>query len=104
MGSKQVQHNPIDFANPCENSKNKSFLPCPVASGSCKRPRGRPKTKGLQQLDTQTSAQPMSRSLMEAQNTWNEAKLLGISSSDENAVIAHLRKSKRLLILEEEAP
>ena len=36
----------------------------------------------------------------EAQNTWDTAKILGISAADEQAVISGLTKSKRLLIMD----
>lgn len=69
-----------------------------------KRPRGRLKKKALLQPEVHEDVHPVSRNLLEAHNTWNTAKLLGITSNDENKVISHLRKSKRLLNLEESSP
>ena len=75
-----------------------------VVSGSrssvLKRPRGRPKKSNLPSVCT-PQASPVSKALVEAQNIWETAKQLGISSNDERAVIAGLRKSKRILILED---
>ena len=68
-------------------------------SRQTKNPRGRPrKNRTQQQCDTPIP--PLSKSYLEAMDTWNTAKLLGISSSEKDAVISCLRKSKRLLIMD----
>ena len=59
-----------------------------------KTPRGRPRKTSNTQLIS------LSASHIEAMNTWKTAKLLGISSSDEEKVVTGLRKSKRLLIMD----
>ena len=59
-----------------------------------KTPRGRPRKSPNTQLIS------LSASHIEARNTWETAKLLGISSSDEGQVVAGLRKSKRLLLMD----
>ena len=63
-----------------------------------KTPRGRPRKKRNQQYESPLPY--FSNSSLEALNTWNTAKLLGISSSDEVAVVSGLRKSKRLQIMD----
>ena len=61
---------------------------------SLKRPRGRPKNMNQSKDGTQQSTQSSSKSILDAQDTWNTAKLLGISTSDEGAVIAGSRSRK----------
>ena len=71
---------------------------------SSKKPRGRPKKK-TKMHTKHKSCEPRSphvqNSYLEAENTWNTAKLLGISSTEERVVLSGLRKSKRLMIMEE---
>lgn len=75
-----------------------------VCGTTSKRPRGRLK-KIVPTFSTEiVHAHDASRSLLEAQNTWETAKLLGITSNDENAMISNLRRSKRLNILEDLSP
>ena len=64
-----------------------------------KTPRGRPRKKRTQQ-QCDTPIPSLSKSCLEAMDSWNTAKLLGVSSSDEDAIISGLRKSKRLLIMD----
>ena len=75
---------------------------CDDTSSSRSKPRNsrvRPRNKSnQQQCDMQVPT--LSKSCLETLDTWNTAKLLGISSSDEGAVITGLRKSKRLLIVD----
>ena len=66
-----------------------------------KTPRGRPRKKRNQQYDSPLPS--LSNSRLEALNTWYTAKLLGISSSDEGAVVSGLMKSKRLLTMEDKS-
>ncbi|CAO2827668.1 unnamed protein product [Amaranthus hypochondriacus] len=73
----------------------------PLSDAHSKRPRGRPKKQASIQTSNQLQ-QPMN--VEEAQNTWMVAKAIGISSNDDEMVIAKLRKSKRMLSLEEAAP
>ena len=70
----------------------------PLRSQS-KNPRGRPRKKRTQQ-QCDTPIPSLSKSCLEAMDSWNTAKLLGVSSSDEDAIISGLRKSKRLLIMD----
>ena len=70
------------------------------ALSQAKTPRGRPKKKINQK---HVSPIPSLSDSNEALNTWHTAKLLGISSSDEGAVISALRKSKRLLIMDDKS-
>lgn len=68
-----------------------------------KKPRGRPKRihslpEPLFVPSTPSKSQP------EALETWNTAKLLGVKASNEGKVLSALRKSKRLLFLEEHNP
>ena len=60
--------------------------------------KGRPK-KSFNHMPDLTSS-PLSVRSKEAQNTWDTAKILGISAADEQAVISGFRKSKRLLIMD----
>ena len=60
----------------------------PSRASKSSRPRGRPKKNS-------------ERGLVEARKTWETAQMLGITVDDENAVLSGLRKSKRILILEE---
>ena len=64
-----------------------------------KNPRGRPKKKLNQKL-CESPITPLPRSCVEALDTWNTAKLIGISSTEESVVISGLRKSKRLMIMD----
>ena len=62
-------------------------------------PRGRPRRKrNQQQCDTQIPS--ILKSYLEAVDTWNTAKLIGISLKDNGAVISCLSKSKRLMIMD----
>ena len=57
-----------------------------------KNPRGRPKKTRNQQQNVSDTPAP-SKSCLEALDTWNTAKLLGITSTEEDVVISGLRKS-----------
>ena len=65
-----------------------------------RRPRGRPKKSNQPSLCT-TKPPSISKGASEAHQSWETAKLLGISSIDEKAVITEIRKSKRILIMED---
>lgn len=67
------------------------------------RPRGRPKRATLLHRNALSANQAPTTSLLEAETTWNLAKSLGIKSANEEAVLVELRKSKRLMMLEERA-
>ena len=69
-------------------------------SSQLKTPRGRPKKLKQKQCVNHEPSQQSARAIVEAQETWNIAKLVGISPHDEEAVMSGIRKSKRLLILE----
>lgn len=69
-----------------------------------KRPRGRPKKSSMPLCVPQTVCQDPHNSLLEVDTTWNTAKLIGIKALNEEAVIAELRKSRRLMVLEEQNP
>ncbi|CAO2834710.1 unnamed protein product [Amaranthus hypochondriacus] len=72
-----------------------------LKSISQKRPKGRPK-RIVQSLPEPLLIQssPLN-SQDEAVETWNTAKRIGVKANDEGAVISALRKSKRLMALEE---
>ena len=74
---------------------------CSRIGGSIKRPRGRPKNTKPSISCSSQSHPHIAGSLLKAQETWNTAKILGISSNDEGAAIVEIRKSKRLLLMEE---
>lgn len=65
-----------------------------------KKPRGRPRTR-VQPCTVipRTDSSPLNADA-EVTETWNTAKLLGVSSNDEPAVLSHLRQSKKLMIME----
>ena len=63
-----------------------------------KNHRGRPKKRIHQMSECLVSPPPLS--CKEAQNTWDIAKILGISATDEKAILSGLRKSKRLQIMD----
>ncbi|CAO2814154.1 unnamed protein product [Amaranthus hypochondriacus] len=69
-----------------------------------KRPRGRPKRIVHSLPEPLFVPSTPSKSNLEALEIWNTAKLLGVKSSNEGAVISALRKSKRVLVLEEKIP
>ncbi|CAO2820369.1 unnamed protein product [Amaranthus hypochondriacus] len=74
-----------------------------IPESSTKRSRRHPrKRSGQSHGGTPVSDQPSLNCLVEAQKTWATAKLLGISSCDEGAVISELRISKRLQLLAED--
>ncbi|CAO2817971.1 unnamed protein product [Amaranthus hypochondriacus] len=66
-----------------------------------KRPRGRPKQNANPIHEPMSIQSTPSQRLQEAVETWNCAKALGVRSTYEKDVISQLRKSKRLLILED---
>ena len=70
---------------------------------SSKRPRGRPKKKVRVSSNPNTCAlhpPPVQNSSVEAINTWNAAKMIGISSTEEAMVLSGIRKSRRLMIMD----
>ncbi|CAO2820802.1 unnamed protein product [Amaranthus hypochondriacus] len=69
-----------------------------------KRPRGRPKRVVQSLPEPLLVPSTPSNSTLEAMETWDTAKRLGVKASNEGAVISALRKSKRLLVLEEMNP
>ncbi|CAO2826296.1 unnamed protein product [Amaranthus hypochondriacus] len=81
-------------------------LPTHTATKSIqqKRPRGRPKRNACSLPEPLFVPSTPSKSNLEAIETWSTAKLLGVTASNEQAVISELRKSKRLLVLEENDP
>ncbi|CAO2834577.1 unnamed protein product [Amaranthus hypochondriacus] len=69
-----------------------------------RRTRGRPR-KGASSLPIPLFVPSTpSKSLMEAQETWKIAKAIGVSSINDGEVVAELRKSKRIMALEENNP
>lgn len=86
-----------DDPRPCVSSLLANDVPY-------KKPHGRPKKVACSLPDPLFVPSTLSRSSLEAHETWNTAKLLGVKSSNEEAVIAELRKSKRLMVLEENNP
>ncbi|CAO2837655.1 unnamed protein product [Amaranthus hypochondriacus] len=93
----------ICFSAPA-GGENKNQLGCvasPTMVMSSKRPRGRPKKKNIQ---TPIVVYSPPLNLLEARETWNLAKALGVKAPDEEAVISELRKSKRIMALENKIP
>ncbi|CAO2816011.1 unnamed protein product [Amaranthus hypochondriacus] len=68
-----------------------------------KHPRGRPRKISKPLGEPNLAVLSQSRSLVEAQKTWELAKLLGASACDEEAMVKEMEKSKRILLLEENA-
>ena len=73
--------------------------PMTIASSS-RKPRGRPKKRGVVSNPTIPCGPEDQISSLEAAHTWNLAKKIGISSTDEAMVLSGLRKSRRLRIME----
>lgn len=71
---------------------------------SKRKPRGRPKKAACSLPVPLYVPSTPSKSLMEAKETWNIAKSLGVRALNEGEVIAELRKSKRIMALEEDDP
>lgn len=65
-----------------------------------KRLRGRPKRTPILGTASGHACDTATKSVLEAHNTWNVAAALGVSTSDEEAALVELRKSKRLLLLD----
>lgn len=63
-------------------------------ASTSKRPRGRPKRNSSTPAVYETP--PSSLNFSEVNKTWEIAKVIGISSNDEEAVLRELRKSKRI--------
>ena len=72
----------------------------PYTNRKVSKPPGRPRKAFDQPSTSNNPSHPPSCGLVEAQKTWETAKILGISTNDEKATLSALRKSKRLLILE----
>ena len=89
VSNENIYWSDVESADSCFSRQD---LNSPIMSPSrvirSSRPRGRPKK----------SSDP---GLVEASKTWETAKMLGITVDDENAVLSGLRKSKRILLLEE---
>ena len=74
-----------------------------ILASNSKNPRKRPKKKTKMRSNQnfcETRSPPVQKSCLEAVNTWNTAKLIGISSTEERLVLSGLRKSKRLMIMD----
>lgn len=87
------------------NASNDGNLPCEISGELArdnvnKRPRGRPRKVQRGNLDCLLARPSPSCNLSKVQKTWNTAKMLGVSASDEDVVLSELRKSKRLLPME----
>ena len=82
----------------CEEIANSNGL---TPQMSRKKQHGRPRKVTHTPCEPLIATKQASNSRMEAHRTWETAKLLGITSNDENAVISGLRKSKRILFLED---
>ncbi|CAO2826359.1 unnamed protein product [Amaranthus hypochondriacus] len=76
-----------------------SSLPSPIDTtmGEAKRPRGRPKTHKGRCVGKAVGV----TSTEEAMITWDLAKRVGVDSCDEAAALKGIRKSKRLIIMED---
>ncbi|CAO2815905.1 unnamed protein product [Amaranthus hypochondriacus] len=69
-----------------------------------RKPRGRPKQIACSLSVPLFVPSTPSKSLMEAKETWDIAKSIGVSALNEGEVIAELRKSKRIMALEGDDP
>ena len=94
IGNENIDWMSAGNSNPCLHLS--SPVSTPMSSTRSLRPRGRPRKSSHQQIPPETH----SHGTLEARKTWETAQLLGISSYEEEAVLAELRKSKRFLILE----
>ena len=72
-----------------DSHQNETFpISSPMNINKSSRPRGRPRKYS-------------NSGILETRKTWETALRLGISADDEDAVLSGLRKSKRILIMEE---
>lgn len=69
-----------------------------------KKTRGRPKKGTSDHGNQNVSESAPLPSIIEADKTWRIAQRLGISCNNEEGIIAGLRSSKRLLIMDERSP
>lgn len=101
---------PVDWFDPISSIElNSSQIQNKLTLGSNisntqKRQRGRPKrimNSLPEPLYVQSTPSPRE---LEAVETWNSGKTVGVRSKKEKEVISRLRKSKRLLLLEDDNP
>lgn len=71
----------------------------PTVCTTTPKPRGRPRKPTPKPACPRKISFSPSADIQEAQATWDTAKLLGISSTSENAVLSGLRKSRRILVM-----
>lgn len=71
---------------------------------SKRKPRGKPKRTTCSLPNPLYVPSTPSKCMIEAKETWNVAKSLGITASNEEEVISELRKSKRIMALERNNP
>ena len=92
------------WVDPIVMNENAAFVSSMVMTPSIHRKASKPRGRPRKAIDQPSSSINPSHSpscwLLEAQKTWETAKILGISTNDEKAALSALRKSKRLLILE----
>lgn len=72
-----------------------------VKSTTNKRPRGRPKRVGSSLPVPLSVRSTPSEHSIEAVDTWNTGKRIGLATRNENTIISEIRKSKRIQIMEE---
>lgn len=85
------------------NSSQPQISPA-LGFGTQRRPRGRPKRNATslpEPLYIQATPSPRQQ---EAVQTWKCGKTVGVRSTKEKEVISQLRKSKRLMLLEDQTP
>ena len=89
VSNENIYWSDVDTDDSCFSRQDlNSPIMSPSRAIKSSRPRGRPKKSS-------------DRGLAEARKTWETAKILGITVDDENAVLSGLRKSKRILLLDE---
>ncbi|CAO2817424.1 unnamed protein product [Amaranthus hypochondriacus] len=83
------------------------ILPLPITVEARKETISQKKRRGRPQRMAQSLPEPLyvpstpPNSNMEARETWNTVKLIGVKSRNEQAVVSAIRRSKRLLVMEE---
>ena len=88
IANENIDWSDIESDDSCSHQDLITPIMSPSREVKSSRPRGRPKKSS-------------DRGLIEARKTWETAQRLGITVDDENAVVSSLRKSKRILILED---
>ncbi|CAO2841488.1 unnamed protein product [Amaranthus hypochondriacus] len=106
INERRTSTQPLFWVDPMETvearvypNRSLEIVPHSMGFGSSKRQRGRPKraTPAVARQVTRRTSYGVNG---EAHTTWETGRRLGVSSSDDEAVVHEVRKSKRLLLLE----